>query len=292
MTGATAQTLRPADSAAYRKALRVARERTRAPLTFGGQLNDGAVVLHELVGAHTNALRDLHVRPGRGLGGAVMTTGEPIVLEDYRGSQSITHDYDEFVLGEGIRGIAGVPVLGLRGARGVLYAADRIRMPITSTSLRALRGAAAALANELAIRDEVDRRLELIRTTMDTPCYEGALSVRRAELDELYAELSSIADRLDAGEIRDRLRDACNRFAQLGGERPAATPHGESALLSPRELDVVAEVALGCTNIEAAERLSLRPETVKAYLRSATRKLGVHGRYQAVIAARKRGLLR
>ena len=46
----------------------------------------------------------------------------------------------------------------------------------------------------------------------------------------------------------------------------------------PRELDVLAQVTLGCGNAEIARRLSLRPETVKAYLRSATGKLEVHNR--------------
>lgn len=50
-------------------------------------------------------------------------------------------------------------------------------------------------------------------------------------------------------------------------------------------------IALGCTNAATARRLCLEAETVKAYLRSATRKLGAHGRHQAVAAARRHGLL-
>ncbi|WP_039738412.1 helix-turn-helix domain-containing protein, partial [Saccharomonospora halophila] len=61
--------------------------------------------------------------------------------------------------------------------------------------------------------------------------------------------------------------------------------------LAPRERDVLAEVARGLTNAEIAERLALRPETVKAYLRSAMRKLDVHSRHHAVAAARRAGLL-
>ena len=48
---------------------------------------------------------------------------------------------------------------------------------------------------------------------------------------------------------------------------------------------------LACTNAMVAERLGLRPETVKAYLRSAMRKLGAHTRGEAVSAARRAGLL-
>ncbi|MFK4693188.1 hypothetical protein RKD22_006123 [Streptomyces pristinaespiralis] len=50
-------------------------------------------------------------------------------------------------------------------------------------------------------------------------------------------------------------------------------------------------VASGATNATAAERLGLRPETVKAYLRSAMRKLGARTRLEAVGAARRAGLL-
>jgi DNA-binding CsgD family transcriptional regulator len=57
------------------------------------------------------------------------------------------------------------------------------------------------------------------------------------------------------------------------------------------ELDVLAQVALGCTNSEAAKRLSLKPETVKSYLRSATAKLGAHTRHEAVAKARRARLL-
>ena len=63
------------------------------------------------------------------------------------------------------------------------------------------------------------------------------------------------------------------------------------ATLSARELDVLAQVALGCTNAEAAKRLSLKPETVKSYLRSATAKLGAHTRHEAVAKARRARLL-
>jgi len=61
--------------------------------------------------------------------------------------------------------------------------------------------------------------------------------------------------------------------------------------LAPRELDVLAQVALGCTNSETAQRLSLRPETVKSYLRSAMTKLGARTRHEAVVRARRLGFL-
>ncbi|NEA00831.1 helix-turn-helix transcriptional regulator, partial [Streptomyces sp. SID10116] len=68
-------------------------------------------------------------------------------------------------------------------------------------------------------------------------------------------------------------------------------PRDRPVALAPREVDVLSCVAAGVTNATAAERLGLRPETVKGYLRSAMRKLGAHTRLEAVVAARREGLL-
>lgn len=74
-------------------------------------------------------------------------------------------------------------------------------------------------------------------------------------------------------------------------DAPGGDPNPEAPVLTPRELDVLAQVALGCTNAEAAQRLSLSVETIKAYLRNASSKLGVSGRHAAVSRARALGLL-
>ena len=64
-----------------------------------------------------------------------------------------------------------------------------------------------------------------------------------------------------------------------------------TARLSRRELDVLACVAQGKTNIETAADMGIGAETVKSYLRSVMRKLGAHTRYEAVNAARRIGAL-
>ncbi|MGZ0238104.1 LuxR C-terminal-related transcriptional regulator, partial [Streptomyces sp. CPS1] len=84
-------------------------------------------------------------------------------------------------------------------------------------------------------------------------------------------------------DLRAELLAACGL---LTAPRPADGP-----ALAPRELDVLSWVAAGATNAAVAERLGLRPETVKGYLRSAMRKLGAHTRGEAVTAARRAGLL-
>ena len=61
--------------------------------------------------------------------------------------------------------------------------------------------------------------------------------------------------------------------------------------LTARERDVLEYVALGCRNAEIAERLSLSVETIKSYVRNILAKLEVHGRHEAVVEARRQGLI-
>ena len=98
-----------------------------------------------------------------------------------------------------------------------------------------------------------------------------------------HADLRTLAAETADPSLRDKLQQIADRLT--GSHPPAANP------LSPRELDVLAMVAVGCANAEAARRLGLLPETVKSYLRSAMRKLGTHGRVETVVAARRLGFL-
>jgi DNA-binding CsgD family transcriptional regulator len=61
--------------------------------------------------------------------------------------------------------------------------------------------------------------------------------------------------------------------------------------LSHRERDVLVLVAEGLTNPEIGRRLYLSHHTVKEYLSSAMRKLGVSSRVGAVLAATDGGLI-
>jgi len=99
-----------------------------------------------------------------------------------------------------------------------------------------------------------------------------------------HADLRTLAAETTDPALRARLQLISDR---LTAGRPAPVPNP----LSPRELDVLAMVAVGCGNAEAARRLGLLPETVKSYLRNAMRKLGTHGRAETVVTARRLGFL-
>ena len=271
--------LRPRDTDALRAELRHLATETSLPLAFGGEVHGDTLLLSEFVGTRTGAMRGLAVRPSAGLGGATVVARRPLSVPDYRQASGITHDYDGPVLSEGIRSILAVPVVVDGRARAVLYGAYRQSAPIGDRTAAAMVSSARRLGHELAIRDEVDRRLRLREAHLAN---FGENTARAEQIREVHAELRRLA--VDApSPLRDRLRQLAD---VLVGDGPTV-----SAPLTARELDVLAQVALGCTNAEAAERLSLKPETVKSYLRSAAAKLGTHSRHEAVSKARRSRLI-
>ncbi len=277
--------MRPRDADAVRAELRHIAVETSLPVTFGGEVRDDALLLTEFVGTRTSAMRGLAVRPNAGLGGATIVARRPLSVADYRRSSSITHDYDGPVLSEGITSILAVPVVVDGRARAVLYGAYRAAAPIGDRTADAMVASARRLATELRIRDEVDRRMRLREAQLANfgDAVAGAEQVR-----EVHAELRRLAaDSTAAPAARTQLRDLAARLGRaLSGDSPTV-----SSPLTERELDVLSQVALGCTNAEAARRLSLKPETVKSYLRSAAAKLGARTRHESVSRARRSRLI-
>ncbi|MDT0158562.1 LuxR C-terminal-related transcriptional regulator [Microbacterium sp. ARD32] len=260
--------------------------RTRFPVAFGGLVEDGEVAVSTIVGNRTRHLDGLQVRPERGLGGRAMIELRPRMTNDYRSSPHITHDYDVFVLGEGLRTLLAVPIVVEGKPRGVLYAGAWEQSEAGGVTTAPAMSVAQRIADELRIRDEVERRL---REASPVPVLA---SPAREELRESFAELRSIAAGLTDAGLRDRIAAVERRL--MGVVEPAhSTTTGAipTAHLSPRELDVLACAAVGSTNAEIAAQLGLREGTVKAYLGGAMSKLDASTRHAAVARARRAGLL-
>jgi len=81
-------------------------------------------------------------------------------------------------------------------------------------------------------------------------------------------------------------------LARVLNQRPSTQQASrEAALLTEREREVLAGVALGERSKEIAARLGISERTVKAYLSSIYNKLGVDSRAAAIAVAAERGLL-
>lgn len=260
--------------------------RTRFPVAFGGLIEEGVVSVTSIVGNRTRSLDGLRVRPERGLGGRAMMELRPRMTSDYGSSQQITHDYDMFVLGEGLRTLLALPIVVRGRPRGVLYAGTWDEEPVGGITTAPAMQVAQSVADELRIRDEVEQRLRA-RATDD-----AVAAPQREQLRESFAELRSIAASIDDDSLRSRIARVERRLAVLAGDAvPVTTGPVPTVRLSPREIDVLACAALGATNAEIASRLGLREGTVKAYLGTAMSKLDASTRHSAVAKARRAGLL-
>ena len=288
---ASSPLLRPRDSDALRAEVRRIAAETSAPVVFAGEVGDeNYLLLSEFAGTWTTALRGLIVRPDSGVGGQAVAARRPTAVADYARSRLITHHYDAPVVSEGIKSVLGVPVVVAGTTRAVLYAAERGAGLLGDRTTDQVVRASRRLAMEIAIRDEVDRRLQL-QTALLANAASAVGGASTEEIRDIHAQLRVLAAGLGDIAVREQLLGLGNRLARLVSgpeELDLTTPE---ATLSPREIDVLATVALGCSNAEVARRLSVKPETVKSYLRTAMGKLGVHGRHEAVVAARRLGLL-
>ncbi|SDQ52619.1 regulatory protein, luxR family [Leucobacter chromiiresistens] len=119
-------------------------------------------------------------------------------------------------------------------------------------------------------------------------------------LRTVHAELRGALAESSLPHLRHRLRAIEHRLTALaappagpGARRAPDAPHDAAATvrLSPREIDTLAQVALGATNAEVGRTLGLAENTVKSYLGAAMTKLDASTRHAAVSRARALGLL-
>lgn len=237
----------------------------------------GVFILGQFVGVRTNRLHGLVSRIDHGLGGKSIQLARPVCVIDYVDARGISHQHDYAVAGEGLRAVFAVPVQVGGTVRGVVYGASR--RPV-SFGDRLLNSAVDCVAE--ATRSALPDPADAVET-LDEVVVHPTL----ADLQEVHAELRVITASVHDQVLRERLQSLGEKLCRScyggGVELPVR--------LSPRELDVLAEVAVGCGNAEIAKRLGLTVETIKSYLKSAMGKLGSHSRVEAVHRARRAGQL-
>lgn len=255
------------------------------PVAFGGLTAADGTPLTAFSGAHAHSLDGVLIEPTHGCGGLAAVDRKPVAATNYRESSTITHHYDREVTAEGIVSLIAVPVVVDGRVRAILYGGHRAATQFGDTVVRDTLKVSRTLAWELSVADEVNRRLALLETQWPEQQSPDLWTGERLELRELFAELRELGRSSGDPEIARRLDDMGRRIL----------PHGMTVSvptsLSPRELDMLAQVALGKRNGQIASQLGLTEATVKSYISTAMRKLNASNRYEAVIAARRAGLI-
>lgn len=260
-------------------AVRQMRSACGVDLTFGGPRSlsaPNAITIRHLDGNLAQSLRHLRVRAGSGLGGKALASGKPAMVRDYFNADEIVHTYDQAVAPEKIYTALAIPVMLDRAPAGLLYLAHRSTVVLGDRTVARAMTVVRRLERDLLVNQEVRRRVaeQLTHTRMEL-------------VGELRDELESIIDLVHDPVARRRLSSMSDRLRRLAPDREASA----GGPLSKREADVLRLVALGAKNNDIAADLGLRPNTVKAYLRSINRKLGASNRTHAVRLARQAGLL-
>ncbi len=267
---------RPDNLELLRRAGRNLKAGSEIPVVFGGLRGERGIRVTTTNGANTPRLTTIVVRPDRGLGGRSWSSGQPQAVADYARATDITHDFDPQILGEGIISLAVAPIIVRSRVAGLLYAGYRTGS-CRGGDLDLLWREASQVAQELLVRDLAEERVHAMRARETLP----AAGKAQHEFSELFARLRQVAARTTDPRTADELRE----LLDLG---PGSGPGQQ---LTRRQVDVLSLVALGMTNESIASSLGLSTLTVKSYLRSAMARLDAQTRYQAVVAARRLGLL-
>lgn len=285
----------PCTGAGLGRALADFRANGRMDMAFGGRVLPDAkgLEISELCGSRTRVLANLIVRSGAGLGGKSLMLGRPVSVASYANAKGITHVYDHAVEQEYLETVVALPIVVDSQARLVIYLGSRTQVVLGDRWFDSFTPLVRRLERDIAVDDEVRRRLALLSPSPERP--GAALSL--GDMQDIVRDLADLAGEIQDDQLRGRIENLRNRLtpppspgAPLGASRSSGE-NGPVVTLAPREIDVVAQVALGRSTREVAEELGLLPNTVKSYLKTAMRKLQAHNRVQAISAARNAGLI-
>lgn len=212
--------------------------------------------------------------------GVVIVDDEPLVRMGVRAV--LERQRDIVVLGEAGDGAEAIRVCAQTEPDVVLM---DLRMPLMD----------GLEATKRIVRGETTRVVVLTTFDVDEQVYaalKGGASgfLTKDTPPELLADAVRSAARGDtllAPGITRRLVEAYTRLPP-----PTSTVPERLLSLTPRELEVLAEIARGRSNAQIAGRLFLSEATVKSHITRILSKLGITDRVQAVIAAYECGLVR
>jgi DNA-binding NarL/FixJ family response regulator len=191
----------------------------------------------------------------------------------------------------------GIEVVGEAGdGRQAVRVAEETRPDVVLMDVRmpVLDGIAAT--REILATDGATCRV-LVLTTFDLDEYVyGALAagasgflLKDAPPEQLVTAIRTVAagDGLLAPAVTRRVIE---RFAALPAAR-MTPPAAELATLTPREVEVLEQIARGRSNGEIAQRLFITETTTKTHVGRVLAKLGLRDRVHAVVYAYEHGIV-
>ncbi|CAN5752361.1 response regulator transcription factor [soil metagenome] len=141
----------------------------------------------------------------------------------------------------------------------------------------------------LAVAEDEDQLFEAIKA--------GAAAFVLKDISP--ADLVTIIRRVRAGEylINDKVFSRPSVASRVLKEFRELAVYGQEATpifapLSPREVEILDNIARGMTNKQVAYALTISEQTVKNHMSSILRKLSVNDRTQAVVYAMKQGWIK
>ena len=163
-------------------------------------------------------------------------------------------------------------------APGGIETTQRIKREVPATGIIAL-----------AVSEDEDQLFEAIKAGA------AAFIIKDISPDDLV----TIIRRVHQGEylINDKVFSRPSVASRVLKEFRELAVYGQEAApifapLSPREVEILDNIAKGMTNKQVAYALSISEQTVKNHMSSILRKLSVNDRTQAVVYAMKQGWIR
>ncbi len=157
------------------------------------------------------------------------------------------------------------------------------------TTQRIKREVPSAAIIALAMEEDEDQLFDAIKA--------GAAAFILKDISP--EDLVTIIRRVNAGEylINDKVFSKPAVASRVLKEFRELAVYGQEAApifapLSPREVEILDNIAKGMTNKQVAYALSISEQTVKNHMSSILRKLSVNDRTQAVVYAMKQGWIR
>lgn len=139
------------------------------------------------------------------------------------------------------------------------------------------------------LADDANAKVVMLTASTDEAVLVAAIEVGCAGFVSKTAALSEVVGAVRAAAVGESVISPmmlARLLPRLGRGEASGVDD-----LTPRELEVLEEMARGGTNREVGEALFIAPDTVRNHVASLSQKLGAHSKLEAVAVAVRRGII-